>query len=178
MPGQTPREAKAAALGPVPRTLLALTASHAIGRSHGPEAVGQRIRLTFADFRPAPLKGTSLSLFFDHSWEVIEDHRSGYGPYRVSSRGYRYHFLTEDLQPALMFHWHPDSLPFPHQHINESSGHIQRKMHVPTGRVTVEALSASQLTSSALNRSEKAGGTRSSRVRRCTFNTDRGVVSP
>lgn len=67
------------------------------------------------------------------------------GPYKVSTRGYRYHILTADGTESFLYHWHPSGRSLhtrPHAHIGNAllvpDAVITRKEHVPTGRVALE----------------------------------------
>jgi hypothetical protein len=79
-------------------------------------------------------------LLFNHTWEVIRDEGVVGGPFRVSSRSYRYHFIGADDKELLMYHWQPDSgMTLPHVHMTLPA-HVTRRTHVPTGRMTIEAI--------------------------------------
>lgn len=67
------------------------------------------------------------------------------GPFKVRTRAYRHHILTEDLTESILFHWHPDSSSTyhrPHMHLGTSqlskAAVLTRKTHIPTGRIAVE----------------------------------------
>lgn len=122
--------------------MLCLGSTHLIGVTQGVEAVGQKVTVRAADLAPIALRGTPYCLHLDHQWEVVADERPGHEPFRVSSRAYRYHILNAD-DPGhahLMFHWHPNPrVSYPHLH-TDTDDHVHRRMHVPTGRITVEAV--------------------------------------
>jgi hypothetical protein len=69
------------------------------------------------------------------------------GPIKVSTASYAYDLLSGNAA-LLTYHWHPvgrdgrpHRVPYPHLHLGEVSGHLLRpKNHVPTGRVSFEAV--------------------------------------
>jgi hypothetical protein len=66
----------------------------------------------------------------------------------VRSSGYWYQVRRADGPEVLAFHWHPAgpgaNIPFPHLHLGRALGaiDIDPKAHVPTGRVSLEAVVA------------------------------------
>jgi hypothetical protein len=63
----------------------------------------------------------------------------------VASRGYFYQLHEHGGREIIAFHWHPappGQPDFAHVHIDTHNRppHIQRKHHVPTGRVSLEAV--------------------------------------
>jgi hypothetical protein len=63
----------------------------------------------------------------------------------IATVAYFYHLLALDGTELIAFHWHPgreDQPDFPHLHVTSRPGpvRIQRKHHVPTGRVSLEAV--------------------------------------
>jgi len=69
----------------------------------------------------------------------------GPGNLRVTSAGYYYQIRDQRERELIAFHWHPgrrDQPDFPHLHIGVTTGTVSivRKHHVPTGRVSLEAI--------------------------------------
>lgn len=63
--------------------------------------------------------------------------------YKVSTKRYQHHLFDADGREILLFHWHPSTGQAPpHLHVsNPAPGNpYTRRAHVPTGRVTVEAI--------------------------------------
>lgn len=63
--------------------------------------------------------------------------------YKVSTRRYQHHLLDAEDGEVLLFHWHPTTgKASPHLHISSpgAGSPYTRRAHVPTGRVTVEAV--------------------------------------
>jgi len=62
----------------------------------------------------------------------------------VSTTAYRYHLLDDSGAEMIGWHWHPDSLGDPrlrgHPHLHVPAGSIDRRIHVPTGRVSIESV--------------------------------------
>jgi hypothetical protein len=63
----------------------------------------------------------------------------------ASSRDYFYHLREHHGPELIAFHWHPgraNQPDFPHLHVTGRAGSvaIDRKQHVPTGRVSLESV--------------------------------------
>jgi hypothetical protein len=62
----------------------------------------------------------------------------------VSTTAYRYHLLDESGKELIGWHWHPeskgDSRLRGHPHLHVPAGPIDRRLHVPTGRVSIESV--------------------------------------
>jgi len=91
---------------------------------------------------PAGLE-MSARLFY----EIIRDSRDGYGPYRVTTRGYEYSLRTADGCAVIGYHWHPlgnSHVTVPHLHLGATqlrpNAILTGKGHYPTGRITFEAV--------------------------------------
>ncbi|MGH3529969.1 MAG: hypothetical protein ACRDQ6_22110 [Pseudonocardiaceae bacterium] len=96
----------------------------------------------------APLRGENrLHLSVALQYELIETDDRDHGPWKVSTRKYMYHVVTDDMTEVILFHWHPDGKSTqqgPHLHVGSSQlthgSVVSRKTHVPTGRVALEAV--------------------------------------
>lgn len=96
----------------------------------------------------APLKGAPrLHLSVALEYELIETDDPDRGPWKVSTKRYRYHVVSDDKTEVILFHWLPEgncSTEDPHLHVGHSqltSGAVlTRKTHVPTGRVSLESV--------------------------------------
>jgi hypothetical protein len=80
-------------------------------------------------------------------YEVIHDDRLEYGPLRVTTRGYDYSLRTADGCEVVDYHWHPlgkSHVTAPHLHLGEAQlrhdAVLSSKDHLPTGRITFEAV--------------------------------------
>lgn len=67
------------------------------------------------------------------------------GPWKVRTRAYRYHLMTEDYCEVLLWHWHPGGQSHygdPHLHIGgtqlQTNAVISKARHNPTGRIAFE----------------------------------------
>jgi hypothetical protein len=135
LPGKTPHEARQAFLLPMQRALSCITYARLYvprGKQPGEtEALGlseDPIRLRSARI------GTVL-FALGHQFKVVQDGRTSW---HVSTLWYRYHLTDEHGRELLAWHWHPATSPHPHLHI--SAGPIDRRIHVPTGRVSLESV--------------------------------------
>ncbi|MCU1693630.1 MAG: hypothetical protein JWM64_2721 [Frankiales bacterium] len=78
-------------------------------------------------------------------YQVVRVDDADRGPFKVRTRAYRYHVLTDDGTESMLFHWHPDgksTFARPHLHVGgallQRDAVISRKAHVPSGRVALE----------------------------------------
>lgn len=100
--------------------------------------------LTFGSGEAVPLRGLhDLSLAFTHRYAVVRAEAER-GPWKVTTRGYIYELLHAQGQRLIAYHWHPDTrkeITWPHLHLPGHTTPLDlRKAHVPTGRVSVEAV--------------------------------------
>jgi hypothetical protein len=79
-----------------------------------------------------------------HRYKVVEVHGEA-GPWKTRTEGYWYVLHDEDGEEAIAFHWHPWRLsarPHVHVHTDQAGstvmGHHLNKLHLVTGRITVE----------------------------------------
>ncbi len=101
--------------------------------------------MRFAE-RFVPLQGQhSLEFSFLHQYELVEI-QAGSRLWTVHSTGYWYQVRQTNGPEAIASHWHPHVgrglIPFPHLHVGGSTAPIDigNGKHVPTGRVSVEAV--------------------------------------
>jgi hypothetical protein len=79
-------------------------------------------------------------------YEVVEArHDKVRGPWKVRTRQYRYHVVSDDNAEVVLYHWLPEgkcSTKRPHVHVGQSQlspdAVFTRKQHMPTGRVSLE----------------------------------------
>lgn len=110
------------------------------GRQHGILLTGD------ANGGYARLSGKhGLEMLARLRYEIVPDDRDSYGPLRVTTKAYDYSIQTADKSKIIDFHWHPagsSCVTFPHCHIGgaqlRDDAVLTRKMHVPTGRITLE----------------------------------------
>lgn len=96
----------------------------------------------------APLRGAQrLHLSVQMEYEIIETDVPDRGPWKVSTKRYRYHVVSDDKTEVILFHWLPEgncSTEDPHLHVGHSQltpgAVMTRKTHVPTGRVSLESV--------------------------------------
>jgi hypothetical protein len=96
---------------------------------------GARQALTLADdpVRLASTRGPRLRLSVIHQYEAVRHDRIS----RISSRAYYYRVDDQDGVEQLSWHWHPAAtFKRPHLHVAV----LDRRRHLPTGRVSLEAV--------------------------------------
>ena len=140
MPGKTPREAVKAYIEPLQKN-IAIVCSGVL-RVNNYDLLDNISVLTLPD--PALLNGPADLLFsFLQQYKIIKDPQNG--PYRVTTRYFKYAVEAEDGLEIFGYHWHPEGpspIIFPHLHIGRGCGigspEVVGKAHFPTGRVAFE----------------------------------------
>ena len=91
------------------------------------------------------LKGVELRFDPSMEWELIRDERPDLGPYRVTTRAYRYSLSGPGGIEYVSLHWHPEGNSLvrdPHIHLGAAllsdSSPVTPKAHLPTPRHTFE----------------------------------------
>ena len=148
MAGKTPRDAIDAFLEPLKETLACVCPQHYGHIAYrGPDSDGL-YALVVNRLQPVPLRREDGSrLLFDvrQMFRVVEAEGLR-GPYKVSTAAYLYQISREDGRELLAFHWNPHGrgkVTTPHVHIGpvvEQAAEIVRGLHIPTGRVSLEAV--------------------------------------
>lgn len=88
---------------------------------------------------PLPLRSArigNVQLVLGHQFKVIKDSPK---QWHISTAAYRYHLRDLNDRELIAWHWHPGT-GTDRPHIHMSSGPIGRHVHVPTGRVSIEAV--------------------------------------
>jgi hypothetical protein len=117
-------------------------------RSHDSTAPGAVRSMNAPATGFAPLRGGNrLHLSVAIQYEVVRIDDRERGPWKISTRKYMYHVVTDDMTEVILFHWHPDgrsTQQAPHLHVGSSqltpASVVSRRTHVPTGRVALEAV--------------------------------------
>jgi hypothetical protein len=96
--------------------------------------------------RPVRLSAAQpLLLFAQLEYDVVRTDDVDRGPWKVRTRGYRYHVLSADEDEVALYHWHPggtSTYEDPHVHVGPTQLHgeaiITKRMHLPSGRIAFE----------------------------------------
>lgn len=79
------------------------------------------------------------------TWQIVEDEKPGYGPVRITTKGYGYSLMDAADRELWAFHWHPEGPSperKPHLHLGSvilsDTSPFSNKAHLPIGRVTFE----------------------------------------
>lgn len=96
----------------------------------------------------APLRGANrLHLSVAMEYEQVRTDDPARGPWKVSTRQYRYHVVHDAMDEIILFHWLPlgrCSTKAPHMHLGQSQltrdAVMTRKQHLPTGRLSLETV--------------------------------------
>lgn len=148
MPGRTPAEAVRAFLEPLQSALAVLAHGKISTRGGQNPRVGTPQQWSLNDGGGVELltdNAEGLTLYAAMYWQVIEDERDGYGPYRVTTRGYDYSLVQGDATEVWAMHWHPSGSSWerlPHVHLGDvlfaDTAPVSSKSHLRTGRMTFE----------------------------------------
>jgi hypothetical protein len=137
--GSTPEEAQDAFIGPLQRALSCVCSAQLIV---GWAQAGEVQALTVSD-DPIALRTTGdrtnrLRLSIQQQYRLVEDPDPTLGPWKVSTRAYRYQVSDCDGKELLAWHWHPSSREQrPHLHVSGGRFH---GCHLPTSRVSIEGI--------------------------------------
>ncbi len=138
MPGPTRAAALAAYITPLQLALSCVTNAVLSCRLPPPGGVQA---LTCSE-TPVSLRTPTgrLLLYVDQQYALQElPGRSRGSRWKVSTKAYRYRIDTPDAGELLMWHWHPGTPPpYPHVHVRRD-GRLAG-VHIPTGRVSMEAV--------------------------------------
>jgi hypothetical protein len=139
--GRTPREALDAFIGPLQRAMTCVTRAQVYVRPPRPDEVQA---LTVSE-DPVVLGTTGsadarLSLSIQQQFQLVQVDDPVRGPWKVSTRAYRYEVNDAAGLELLACHWHPGGRSrwkLPHLHV--SGGRLDG-LHLPSSRVSIEAL--------------------------------------
>jgi hypothetical protein len=136
LPGRTAAQAREAFLAPLQRSLSCISSAQLWVPASKRPGENEAILLSKD---PLPLHSDRIGdvqLVLGHQFKVVKD---GPNKWHISTVAYRYHLLDPNGREMLAWHWHPGTgTDHPHMHV--SSGLIGRHVHIPTGRVSIEAV--------------------------------------
>jgi hypothetical protein len=144
LPGRTQREADEAFLAPLRRALSCLTPAQLFV---SPPAAVRALLLSGGDLSGTDLRLRSsvidggLLLRLRQQFHSVEDPDAAAAQrWHISTLAYDYRLSrATDSAELLSWHWHPRTgVPFPHLHVTATGWN--RRSHVPSGRVSVEAV--------------------------------------
>ena len=141
MPGETPREAVQNYMAPLQQAVSCVCKAVLRPTSYEPSDTPH---LLYSEQMPCLLARTKLCFDVSQKFRIIEDLQ--YGPWRITTAGYKYTIETADGEEILGYHWHPESrsqFREPHLHLGYGAKIGRRelestKAHLPTGRVAME----------------------------------------
>ena len=141
MPGRSPEEARKAFLQPLQRALSCITDTKLlVSRGRQPGDV-EALALSEDPLRLTSARIGIVQFVLGHQFKLVPDGRKSW---HVSTTAYRYHLLDDSGAELIAWHWHPGSLGDPrlrgHPHLHAPAGSIDRHIHVPTGRVSIESV--------------------------------------
>ena len=152
MPGNTPHKAFSAFVTPLADALKCV-AHPIVEFSPGGSAVPDVKHNLYLTRRNADnddylrLGSSRLELRARMFYRIIKDPKAGYGPYRVTTRGYDYSIRKIDGSAVLDYHWHPNGLSHekrPHVHLGSAQlrtdAVLSNKQHLLTGRLTFKSV--------------------------------------
>ena len=151
MPGRTPYEAYSAFVTPLANALSCVARVKILCSAGGKTSLGRVHRLYLGGNEAGDhvkLAGdVRLELRARMRYEIIEDERKDYGPYRIRTRAYEYSLRQQNGQAVLEYHWHPDGVSHevrPHIHLGSTQlrpeAVLTNKDHTLSGRMTLESV--------------------------------------
>ncbi len=88
---------------------------------------------------PLPLQSArigAVQFVLGHQFRILRNDEG----WHVSTTAYRYHLLGNDDRELIGWHWHPGTVGYPHMHAEAAGGLIDHRVHLPTGRVSIESV--------------------------------------
>ncbi|BCB81333.1 hypothetical protein GCM10022251_61800 [Phytohabitans flavus] len=160
MPGSSPYEAFGAFVGPLGEALSCVVRGKITASAGGKNDLNKvhELHLTgIAGDGYVRLRGDRrIEMRARMFYEIIRDPRPGYGPFRITTRGYDYSLRTSDGLAVVDYHWHPLGQSHekdPHLHIGAAQlrpdSVLSNKDHLPSGRITVESVVRAAIASGA-----------------------------
>jgi hypothetical protein len=140
--GNTPAEAVENFIRPLRRVVGCLARTVLVASHYAPIEFDAPRALVVGGGGQAKIEcRNDLVLEFAHFFRVVEA-AGDVGPFRCRVLGYAYDFRHVDGPSVLAFQWHPESrVTAPHAHVGQYSEPVDlTKLHIPTGRVSVEAV--------------------------------------
>ncbi len=148
MPGRKPAEAVRAFLQPLQDALACVADGKLSARGGLSPRVGTPQQWSMNNGGGVELlseDAEGLTFYASMYWEVIEDEHEGYGPYRVTTRGYDHSLVRGEATELWAMHWHPagpSGEKLPHVHLGDvlfgEGSPVSSKNHLRTGRMTFE----------------------------------------
>lgn len=151
MPGAKPYEAVTRFLDTLTRALSCVEDTKITVSPRGKSAVGEVHALRADPITLPRPAGEPLRLELALQYEIIHRPEQARGErYKVRTRRYQYHLFTAAGAELVLFHWHPEPDKLrPHTHAAGLSP-LTKRMHIPSGRVTVESILRFALTDLAV----------------------------
>jgi hypothetical protein len=145
LPGKRPAEAFHAFVEPLQDALSCLAQAKVTVSAGGVNVAGRVHALTVNNDQSIRLKAKPLLLRVRMQYEIIQDDRPDYGPWRVTTRGYSHEVQLTSGEAVVSWHWHPDStVQEPHIHNGSTQlaadAVLSRRHHIPTDRVSLESV--------------------------------------
>lgn len=139
MAGKSPSQARAAFIEPLQQALSLVTDAQFFYRPTAP-AQPEVLSISADPLQLARQCGSRLLLSVQQRYEIVRTTDPDRGPWKVSTRAYRYRLDDEAGREIVAWHWHPPPfgvVPRPHLHAPRADlDHV----HVPTGRVSIESV--------------------------------------
>jgi hypothetical protein len=145
LPGSSPSEVVGRFVHAIQQTLSCITGAVLVRSHDSTKPGGVRTIMAPSGGRFARLADPhDLHLSVTIDYEIVAAEEAGRRPWKITTRRYMHHVVADAHDEVALFHWHPDSSPAPHMHLGSSqltpSAVISHKMHVPAGRVSLEAV--------------------------------------
>lgn len=135
MPGKTAHAARKAFLEPLKRSLSCVTNAQ-LFTSTGSYDEPHVLTLSEDPLRLRSRSIGDLQLKLVHRFKYVQKEPTYW---HVSTLAYYYRLSDGAGQELVSWHWHPETrVDYPHLHMSNSA--IDRRVHLPTGRVSIESI--------------------------------------
>jgi hypothetical protein len=138
VPGRTAHQALAAFIEPMQRVLSCTSSANVVYRLPHASQV-QTLTTSEAPIRLRTSTNAAFLLSADQQYQLVWSPDPKRGPWKVQTRAYRYRIDREGEGELVSWHWHPPmGVPFAHMHTPPAAQ--LHGLHLPTGRVSLEAV--------------------------------------
>jgi hypothetical protein len=137
VPGRTAAQGREAFLAPLRRGLSCITDAQLYAAAKSP---GEVEALTLSDdplrLRCGDMAAVAhVNLRIGHRYRLVSDEDG----WHVSTVAYEYYLLEDGGNELVAWHWHPESR-VTSPHIHAPADPVHRRMHIPSGRISIESV--------------------------------------
>jgi hypothetical protein len=135
MPGRNPAQARENFLTPLRRSLSCITNAQIIVSPLRDPDESQALTLSQDPLRLRAGNGAYYQLQLRQQFHIVSEGRD----WRVTTDAYQYRLDDGTGLELASWHWHPGT-GNPHPHLHVPGGPAGKRVHLPTGRVSIESV--------------------------------------